>query len=74
MTIDSLVLPDHNILLHRATIKDCAHSEEQYNRQGKLPTESRIRKHNNMKSYCSEVIELMNIVDQLDRGNATLPY
>jgi hypothetical protein len=33
MTIDSLVLPARNILLHRATIEDCARSKEQYTRE-----------------------------------------
>ena len=73
MTIDSLVIPDHNILLHRATIEDCARSNERYDREGELPTESRIRRRWSMNTYCSEVIELMNIMDQLSRGDGDTP-
>jgi hypothetical protein len=67
MIIDSSVHPDRNILLHRATIEDCARSKEEYNQQGKLFTESRVNKRWFMFSYCSEVVELMNLMDQMDR-------
>jgi hypothetical protein len=73
MTIDSLVLPDRKILLHRATIEDCARSNEQYSQQGKLPTESRIIRRPSMNTYCSPVVELMNIMDQLDHGDDDTP-
>jgi hypothetical protein len=73
MMIDSYIMPDRNILLHRATIEDCARNPTEYNRQGKLITETRIKGRSNLHSYCSEVVELMNITDQLDRedGSAT---
>ena len=73
MKIDSLVLPDRKILLHRATIEDCARTNQQYKQQGKLPTESRIIQRPSMNAYCSDVVELMNIMDQLDHGDDDTP-
>jgi hypothetical protein len=67
MVIDSCVAADRRILLHRATIEDCARSQEKYDLQGKLFTESRVLRRWSMNSYCSEVVELMNLMDQIDR-------
>jgi hypothetical protein len=68
MMIDSTVLDNRKILLHRATIEDCGHSEEQYEREGKRFTESRVTRRWFMFSYCSEVVELIDIMEQIDRG------
>jgi hypothetical protein len=70
MIIDSYVTPDRNMVLHRATIEDCARSVAQYNRQGKFITETRINRRWNLNTYCSEVVELMNVMDQLDREDS----
>ena len=73
LTVDSLVQPDRNILLHRATVEDCARSNEEYNQQGALFTESRVRRRWFMNSYCSEIIEFINIMQQLDGENGDTP-
>ena len=73
VTIDSLVQPDRNILLHRATVEDCARSNEEYNQQGALFTESRVQRRWNMNSYCSEVVELINIMQRLDGEDSDTP-
>jgi hypothetical protein len=67
MMIDSFVTPDRRIVLHRATIEDCARSKEEYDLQGKRFTESRVMKRWNMFSYCTEVVELMDQMDRMDR-------
>jgi hypothetical protein len=66
MVVDSLIVPDVNIFVDRATLEDCARSPEQYNQQGKLATESRVKARGNMQSYCSEVVGLMDTMERLD--------
>jgi hypothetical protein len=76
MVFDSCVIPDRNILLHRATIEDCARSTEEYDRQGKLFTESRVKHRWFMFSYCSAIVELISLMEQIDReknGDTTTP-
>jgi len=66
MLIDSVIFHDVNIYLDRPILEDCARSPEEYNREGNLYTESRVRQRGNMQSYCSEVVELMNTLERLD--------
>lgn len=73
MVVDSLILPDIILYLYRPSLEDCARSPEQYSREGKLKTESRIRQRQNMQSYCSEVVELMNQVERLDKNDTSTP-
>jgi Glycosyl transferase family 90 len=71
--IDSKIIPDHKLLMHRATIQDCARSREEYAQQGNLSTESRITRRWSMKTYCSPMVEFLDIMEQLDGSDNKTP-
>ena len=75
MMIDSIIIPDQIMLLDRRAIQDCARSRARImwplHTRGKLPSENRVRHRRNMRSYCQDVLDLMNIMGQLDGVTTT---
>lgn len=66
MVIDSVIQPDVIMVLHSKTLEDCARTQAQFDQQGRLDTEIRIKSRNNMQSYCSELVDFMTTIKRLD--------
>ena len=64
--IDSIVHADRLFLFHNETIRDCARTIPEINKEGPLKTESRIFQRKNMRSYCSEVVGLLDNMRAFD--------
>lgn len=71
VVLDSLLYYHHLFLLHRPTVEDCARSREEYAEQGQLFTHDRIRYRWAMQTYCTEAIDILNIMDRLDKNATT---
>jgi hypothetical protein len=66
LEIDSVVHADRLFLLHNDAIRDCARTIPEVEAGGPLKTESRIFQRNNLQSYCSEVVSLLDYMSAFD--------
>jgi hypothetical protein len=62
---DSIVVPDQWFLLDTRTIKNCARQQWKQVLRGN-PVSTRVMKRRNMRPYCSDVIDLLDIAKQLE--------
>ena len=68
-TFDSLVLPDEWFLMDARVMKDCARKQWQHLLRRRSRTH-RVHNRRNMRPYCSDVMDLMDITTTLDRLHA----
>lgn len=69
---DSIVKPDQWFLLDRRTMKNCARKQWKHVLRGKQLS-SRVLYRRNMRPYCSDVIDLLYITNQLETSTKSAP-